>query len=47
MGRKHELEDRWEGFVAMGVDRFALLSRCFIQDNVFDKSGILVALFNA
>ena len=23
-----------------------MLSRCFIQDNVFDKSGILPALFN-
>ena len=29
----------------MGVSGFALLSRCFIQDDVFDKSGILLALF--
>ena len=30
----------------MGVGGFALLSRCFIQDNVFDKDGILPALSN-
>ena len=31
----------------MGVEGFALLSRCFIQNNVVDKSGILPALFSS
>ena len=29
----------------MGVGGFALLSRCFIQDDVSVRSGILLALF--